>query len=550
MIAAPTGARAKALGAFYTDSVVARFLAQWAIRSEDDTLIDPSFGGGVFLRSAAEVLRSLGGRPFARIYGVEIDPEVHKTVVQSLAIEGLLDLDKLKLADFFDVSPSQMPPFDCVLGNPPFIRYQAFNGEVRNRALARAKQAGVSLSKQSSSWAPFVIHACTMLKTHGRLAMVVPEELGRVSYARPVLDYLCRKFKSVTIVLFREKLFPQLSQDVALLLADGMGLPPTKVEILELDGIEDLEKPWFSLKTHSIEVRPQEFMAGTRKLTASLIPSRALNLYEELNCSTGVAQLGQLADVGIGYVTGANSFFHLSKRDMARWSLPESAVVRSVFRSGALRGLRFTDIDWLSAERHKSAGYLLCVDDSTAALDSVAKYLDTGVRNGVNESYKCRSRSPWYKVPGVVVPDGFLTYMGSETTAIVENSARVSASNTLHVLRLKSPDDQLVRRIAMSWISSLTELSVELEGHALGGGLLKLEPREALRVSIALPKEKFLETADEVDNLVRQGRRKEAREVVNSSVLIKGLGLSTSDVTILSDAAQQLRERRLGRKRR
>src|SRR3954466_4942721 len=47
---APSHADAKAFGAFYTDAQIAEFLAWWAIRERGDTVLDPSFGGGVFLR--------------------------------------------------------------------------------------------------------------------------------------------------------------------------------------------------------------------------------------------------------------------------------------------------------------------------------------------------------------------------------------------------------------------------------------------------------------------------------------------------------------------
>ncbi len=34
------------------------------------------------------------------------------------------------------------------------------------------------------------------------------------------------------------------------------------------------------------------------------------------------------------------------------------------------------------------------------------------------------------------------------------------------------------------WCSPLAELGAEIEGHPLGGGMLKLEPREAARIPI------------------------------------------------------------------
>ena len=39
-----------------------------------------------------------------------------------------------------------------------------------------------------------------------------------------------------------------------------------------------------------------------------------------------------------------------------------------------------------------------------------------------------------------------------------------------------------VRELLVSWRQPLTRLSCEIEGHPLGGGMLKLEPREAGQV--------------------------------------------------------------------
>ena len=57
----PSHAAAKAYGAFYTDAQIAEFLARWGIRDSNETVFDPSFGGGVFLRadSSLELLTEI-----------------------------------------------------------------------------------------------------------------------------------------------------------------------------------------------------------------------------------------------------------------------------------------------------------------------------------------------------------------------------------------------------------------------------------------------------------------------------------------------------------
>src|ERR671936_102456 len=82
-----TNRSAKALGAFYTDAQVADFLVWWAIRSSRDTVLDPSFGGGVFLRSASKRLNDLGGQPAFQVFGVEIDEKVYSRISQKITDE-------------------------------------------------------------------------------------------------------------------------------------------------------------------------------------------------------------------------------------------------------------------------------------------------------------------------------------------------------------------------------------------------------------------------------------------------------------------------------
>lgn len=132
---------AKDLGAFYTDQQVAQFLIRWAIRLADDTVLDPSFGGGVFLRCACQRLAEIEGDPSKQVFGIEIDRGVHARIADKLSDEFAVARPNLAHADFFDVASAPSGMVDAVVGNPPFIRYQRFNGEVRKRALAQAKKA-------------------------------------------------------------------------------------------------------------------------------------------------------------------------------------------------------------------------------------------------------------------------------------------------------------------------------------------------------------------------------------------------------------------------
>ena len=155
-------------------------------------------------------------------------------------------------------------------------------------------------------------------------------------------------------------------------------------------------------------------------------------------------------------------------------------------RSGReLQGEAITDetvAGWRSDDR---PNFLLALDPQVSLPVAVRRYLDSPRGEEARQRYKCRVRSSWYAVPHVAVPDFFLSYMSGEGPALVENRARCTCTNAVHAVRLNATGVDAAR-LRRRWKTTLTSLSCEIEGHPLGGGVLKLEPREALQVLVSL----------------------------------------------------------------
>lgn len=128
---------------------------------------------------------------------------------------------------------------------------------------------------------------------------------------------------------------------------------------------------------------------------------------------------------------------------------------------------------------------LLRVPRNAALPPGVARYLATEQGRRARTAYKCRTRTPWYSVPDVQVPDFFLTYMSGRAPSLVRNAAAAACTNAVHGVRVRRQG--AARRIIAGWSSPFVRLSCELEGHPLGGGMLKLEPREAARIVLPPP---------------------------------------------------------------
>ena len=132
---------------------------------------------------------------------------------------------------------------------------------------------------------------------------------------------------------------------------------------------------------------------------------------------------------------------------------------------------------------------------------SVEDYLDSEAGRAASRTYKCRNRQPWFAVPDVRTPHAFLSIMSGRGPRLVGNSAGATCTNSVHAVHFRNAAD--VTRYLAHWRNALTTLSCELEGHALGGGVLKIEPAEARRVLLA-PE---LDLSQEQEELLRSGTR-------------------------------------------
>lgn len=533
----------KAFGAFYTPQNVAEFLTAWALREASDTVLDPSAGEGVFLLAARNRLLELGGNP-EQVRGIELSHATHR---QTRIMLGALDpRPKLSRSDFFDHTNSTFGSVKAIVGNPPFIRYQRFTGEDRKKALERASEAGVKLSELSSSWAPFLVHATTFIETGGRMAVVAPAELAHAAYAQPVVRFLCESFANVKLLVFARRLFPDLSEDTVLLLAEGRGLPFSELTLHQLHDAAALGLATNLTLDRDSGQSTSAWTSGVARLVEYFLPPASRQLYRELASHNQVVRLGQVAEVGIGYVTGNNDFFHLSAEDVERWQIPTAYLRKSVRNARDVEGRLFTNRDWKALHARGDRNLLLHIEATDTALDeNVAAYVRTGIRSGVSSAYKCRHRTPWYSVPHVYTGDAFLSYMSGQRPKLFLNRAKAVAPNTLHVVRRRPNTKTSGADLVAAWNSPLTALSCEIEGHGMGGGMLKLEPREAARVLFPLlPDSKHL--VQELDQLARDGEV-EALESRVDRLSSQVLGLSQADVRRLRDAATLLRNRRTGK---
>lgn len=529
-----------ARGAYFTPEPVARFMAHWALADHGTRILEPSCGEAQFLEAAHKELETRDSS--AQLFGFELhQPSVDKAQ-ERLAAQGI-EAD-ITQANFFEMTGSG--DMDVVIGNPPYVRYQLHRGIERQLSRRAAKDSGVELSELASIWAAFVVHATSFLTAGGRMALVLPAELMFVNYAGAVREMLLERFANLHLAVFEERLFADAQEEVVLLLAEGYQLgPASHFNLHQFRNAQELE----SLGAGTQHVPTHK----TERWTGSLVGIEAQGILATALAQGQMSTLKAWGETSLGAVTGNNKWFALTEQQVAELGLEQHELIRiSPPGSRHLRGLELDETAWRGLGEHGLATYLFrpAADPSAAGESFIAR----GELQGVDQAYKCRVRSPWWRVPVLSVPDLFMTYMNADTPRLTTNEAGVHHINSIHGVYLGADVREVGRELLpLASLNTLTMLGAEMVGRSYGGGILKIEPREAdvLPVPaismVQTHAEKLREIIPKVRELLAQGRKDEATALVDQIVLGSMLGLDETGQRAIRVARENMLARRKAR---
>ncbi|MFD0047584.1 Eco57I restriction-modification methylase domain-containing protein [Pseudarthrobacter scleromae] len=446
----------RSLGSYFTPTGAVQLMVTWALRSETDRVLEPSLGDGTFLTAVNDYAAQRGWNQ-PRCVASELDPGTAEAAIAA----GALEETNLLLGDFLT---HQHEPVDVVIGNPPYVRIRSLEKAAASAAMTAAERTmGFSMDPAGSVWMPFVSKSTTHLRDGGRLAFVLPLDLTYVRYARPLWKFLADSFRELTVVRFRQRVFPEILQNVLVLLADGKGGKTDHVKFAALESVGEFDERHIE---QAAKVKISEIYGGERAFQTALLPQATREVYSVLKEHS--APSSERAKFNIGYVSGNKKFFHPSAEDAADYDLSESSLIPSAVSTRQLGGggLRTSSMD-VTQTLWRPDGALSRGEQ---------RYVKHGEERLVHQAYKCRIRSPWYVVPGVKRPDLLMTVFSDQPRLYV-NDAGWAASNSVLCGYLN--EGQQPESFAASWYSPLTLLSSEIEVHALGGGVMIAVPKEA-----------------------------------------------------------------------
>ena len=525
--------RRRLLGSYYTPDELATVLVRWALAEGDGPILDPSYGGCAFLEAAAQVLSEDDpSRVGARVYGVDIDP----SCIETARASDLLIEDNCIKADFLASSSGDLPgsPYAAIVGNPPYVRHHWIAGDQRDSARAVAAESSVPLPATASLWAYFLLHSLRFLAAGGRLAMLVPEAILQTDYAAPLREMLAERFGASRLIHIRDRQFVHTDEAVVALACSGFGERGT-IETMAVDSVEDLRSVLLSSNGRS--PRCSSFPP-----TAGVTLDAAVAVLRQVRESDKVKQLGDVASIRVGVVTGANRHFIRSQDALDALNVPADVRHRIVSRTRWLKGLDFTNGDHATLVEGGAAA-LLVRPESAEHDHLIEPWIQEGIEGDINGRYKCALRSDWFRVDPPTVPDAFATCARAGSPLLVLNRAKCLNSNALHSVSWKSDPAPAVtpESVAVGFLTSAVSAWAELRGRRYGGGVLKIEPGTLKRIPVPL-----IPGAEDVfqklDRLLREGREEEARKVADERVLGEGLGLGNAEIEVLKQVRADLME--------
>lgn len=526
----------KLRGGYYTPNKLADFLVRYVAIGAPSSVLEPSCGNGAFFASIANHL------PGTEVTAFELDAEEAANAaarVGAFGMNGARVYPRDFLSWAVDHLRTSSTRFDAVVGNPPFIRYQYLPPQFQHHAEQIFYSLSCHFTRHTNAWVPFVLASFALLRPGGRMAMVVPAELLHVLHAQSLRNYLGTEAKRVVVIDPAELWFPDTLQGAVLLLAEKKiceGEKSAGVGIYPVRGFDFLNRhPGIVFESPE----PLNGKTVEGKWTQALLNAPARTLLEDLNQLDKVHRFGDIADVDVGIVTGANKFFFVDDRTIERYELAQWA--HPMFgRSEHCPGVIY---DNQQHEVNRSLGrptnFLWFKDRSVEENPATAMYIRRGEDAAFDTRYKCRIRALWYSVPSVYATNLGMLKRSHDMPRLILNKLNAFTTDTSYRVRIRRGTPA---QLVYCFINPLTALSAELEGRHYGGGVLELVPSEIEKLLIPVS-EYTNGNLTRLDVAVRSS----SAEVVlaeQSRSTLAPLGLTLNDQQLLLSSWLQLRDRR------
>jgi adenine-specific DNA-methyltransferase len=447
----------KEYGQYFTPSIIARIMAEWVMKQDPETILDPAFGLGVFYDEIIKI--NSGNR--VKFVGYEIDEHI-LTYYEHKGNSNL----KIFNDDYLEADAGT---FDGIICNPPYMRFQKFLN--RHNVLPSIEQKiGKKLVGYSNIASVFLVKSLSELNKNGSLAYIMPLEFFNTGYGKEIKKSLLKNHLLKHIIIFEneKEIFPDATTTVCILLCLNDG-KDEKIKITLVKSQEEIDNKFDVDNLNYIEIRPSE-LPYNRKWSPII-----LSLFSEQRIPEGFTKVSLYGSFKRGIATGANDFFALTKSGIIKYKLSDNNICKCITKSPQIKKAVFTDDDFNTLYNSNKPVHCLDVKDHND--QSVIDYIKLGEQKGVNNRYLTKMRNPWYKLeyrkPAPILfgvfNRGRLKVIRNHSTAITFTCFHSFYPNVLF-------GENEIDKLFVYFLSDIGQSIIKLNKRAYGENLDKLEP--------------------------------------------------------------------------
>jgi adenine-specific DNA-methyltransferase len=413
--------------------------------------------------------------------------------------------------------------FDAIITNPPFIQFGRIN-ETRRNDLFNLFVEGFPVNRRCDLWVYFLLKSTLHLKSNGSIAAILPWSFLEADYAKELRDWLLDKFESIQILLLNDKHFEGTEKRILLLWLNKYRKKTTSLKIGFSNNINE---------EHSFqEIETTKFNQSGLICEIGFDTNKII----EQAIEKGFKPLKDFADVKIGIVTGANNYF--IKSEVKAKNLGFVSDNELIYTSTKeLEGL-FT----------KSEPKKVMLNFSKMN-NKIKKYISKGIKSEYHKRRHCELRvernKKWYDIDLGEIPDAFVMYRTSKYPYLSLNPKKYYCTNSIHkIIFSKKITLNQKKWIALSFLSSVSQLSLEHYSRHYGNGMIKLEP-SSIKQSIVFVSEKKIDIKiyNKVSRLLLNNKREEA-SIIATNYIREQANLSKSLVKNSTQTLKDIHKRR------
>lgn len=467
------------LGQFATPTALASDVLAYARTLMPESVpvrfLDPAIGTGSFYSA---LLREFTGQPVVKAHGFEIDAD-YGNAARKLWSDYPLNIE---LRDFTTARPPT-EGYNLVICNPPYVRHHHMSREAKTRLLNTATAScGVQMAGLAGLYCYFVGLSHAWMQPDGIAGWLIPGEFMDVNYGLPIKRYLLSQVELIRIHRFDPTDLQFGDALVSSAVVWFRKRKPSRNHDVEFSYGGTLTKPHLSRKI------PSSALQSTPKWT-SIASSGVRVMMEGL-------RLADFFDIKRGLATGDNSFFIMTREQIAANDLPMK------FFRPILPGPRYLETDLIEADvdglpQIERQLFILDCRSPESEVETHYPTLWTYLQSGkttVAGTYLCSRRTPWYAQENRPPAPFICTYMGRNVTKrdkpfrFVLNHSLATAANVYLLLYPKPAlagalaENTALYRQVWEFLNGIDAATLLGEGRVYGGGLYKMEPKELANV--------------------------------------------------------------------